>query len=75
MGRKNYLFCGNHSAAEDAAIIYSLFGCCKEANVNFRQWLVYVLDNIHSYDKDYAKDLAKLLPKHWKADYNNQSPE
>lgn len=71
VGRKNCLFCGNHSVAEDATIIYSLFGCCKEANVNFRQWMVYVLDNIHSYDNDYAKDLVKLLPKHWKADYNN----
>ena len=24
LGRKNYLFCGNHDAAEDAAVIYSL---------------------------------------------------
>ena len=23
LGRKNYLFCGNHDAAEDAAIIYT----------------------------------------------------
>jgi hypothetical protein len=47
-------------------VIYSLFGCCKEADVNFHQWLVYVLDNIHSYDNDYSKDLVKLLPKQWK---------
>ena len=62
LGRKNYLFCGNHSAAEDAAVIYSLFGCCKACDVNFYQWLVYILNNIHSYDLDYAKDLAELLP-------------
>ena len=62
LGRKNYLFCGNHSAAEDAAVIYSLLGCCKAKEVNFRDWLVYVLDNIHSYDNDYSKDLAELLP-------------
>jgi hypothetical protein len=31
IGRKNYLFCGNHSAAEDAALFYSLLGCCKAA--------------------------------------------
>jgi transposase len=73
LGRKNYLFCGNHSAAEDAAVIYSLFGCCKEVDVNFREWLVYVLDNIHSYDNDYTKDLAELLPKQWKTKNNNQS--
>jgi hypothetical protein len=74
--RKNYLFCGNHSAAEDAAVIYSLFACCKEAEVNFRQWMVYVQDNIHSYDNDYSKDLAELLPKQWKennAPRNNKS--
>ena len=31
VGRKGYLFCGNHDAAENAAIMYSLFGCCKAA--------------------------------------------
>jgi len=62
LGRKNYLFYGNHSAAEDAAVIYSLLGCCKAQEVNFRDWLIYVLDNIHSYDEDYSKDLAELLP-------------
>ena len=66
LGRKNYLFCGNHSAAEDAAVIYSLLGCCKAQEVNFRNWLIYVLDNIHSYDEDYSKDLAELLPGQWK---------
>ena len=66
LGRKNYLFCGNHSAAEDAAVIYSLLGCCKTHDINFRDWLVYVLDNIHSYDEDYSKDLAELLPGQWK---------
>jgi len=29
LDRKNYLFCGNHDAAVRAAIIYSLFTCCK----------------------------------------------
>jgi len=43
VGRKNYLFCGNDSAAEDAAIMYSLLGCCKAIDVNFRDWMVYVL--------------------------------
>ena len=66
LGRKNYLFCGNHSAAEDAAVIYSLMGCCKASDVNFRDWLEYVLNNIHSYDNDYSRDLAELLPHIWK---------
>ena len=66
LGRKNYLFCGNNSAAEDAAVMYSLLGCCKASEVNLRDWLVYVFDNIHNYDHDYSKDLAKLLPNNWK---------
>lgn len=66
IGKKNYLFCGNHDAAEDAAVIYSMMGCCKAADVNFREWFVYVLNNIHSYDTDYSLDLAELLPHNWK---------
>lgn len=65
LGRKNYLFCGNHDAAEDAAVMYSLLGCCKAVNVNFRDWMVYVLSHIHDYDEDYTKDLAELLPLNW----------
>ena len=62
LGRKNWLFCGNHGAAENAAIIYSMLGCCKAHGVNFRDWLVYFLSNVHNYDTDYSKDLAELLP-------------
>jgi len=62
LGRKNWLFCGNHDAAENAAIIYSMLGCCKAHGVNFRQWMIFFLENIHNYDNDYAKDLAELLP-------------
>lgn len=66
LGRKNYLFCGNDDVAENAAIIYSLMGCCKASEANFREWFVYVLENIHEYDNDYSKDLAELLPLNWK---------
>ena len=62
VGRKNYLFCGNHDAAEDAAVIYSLMGCCKAADVDFKQWMNYFLNHVHEYDSDYSKDLANLLP-------------
>ena len=67
LGKKNFLFCGNHDAAEDAAVLYSLMGCCKAVRVNFRQWFVYFLDNIHSYDQDYSRDLAELLPHNWES--------
>jgi transposase len=62
LGRKNWLFCGNHEAAENASIMYSMFGCCKASGVNFRDWLVFFLNSVHNYDNDYSRDLAELLP-------------
>lgn len=41
-------------------------GCCKASEANFREWFVYVLENIHEYDNDYSKDLAELLPQNWR---------
>ena len=62
VGRKNYLFCQNDDTAESTAIIYSLMGCCKAADVDFRKWLIYFLDHVHDYDENYDKDIADLLP-------------
>lgn len=73
LGRKNWLFCGNHDAAENAAIMYSMLGCCKASEVNFREWLVYFLSNIHDYDNDYSKDLAELLPHNFKLQHKRQN--
>jgi transposase len=67
LGRKNWLFCGNHEAAENAAIMYSMLGCCKASGVNFRDWLIFFLNNVHNYDNDYSKDLAELLPHNYKS--------
>lgn len=72
LGRKNYLFCGNHDAAENAAIIYSLLGCCKANNVNPREWLTDVLTRIPYYNADYSLDLAELLPHNWKISKKQQ---
>jgi transposase len=74
LGRKNWLFCGNHGAAENAAIMYSMLGCCKAHEVNFRDWLVFFLNNIHKYDNDYNKDLAELLPHNF-IPQNQNSPD
>ena len=62
IGRKNYLFCGNHGAAEDAAVIYTFMGCCKLAKVDVRKWLNYFLCHIHEYDNDYSRDQKGLFP-------------
>ena len=62
IGRKNYLFCGNHDSAEDAAIIYTFMGCCKLAEVDVRKWMNYFLTHVHDYDTDYSIDLMELMP-------------
>ena len=62
IGRKNYMFCGNHDAAEETAIMYTMMGCCKLAGVDFRKWTFYFLTHIHEYDNDYTKDLTDFLP-------------
>ena len=62
LSRKNYLFCKNHDAAEDAAVMYTMMGCCKLAGANVEAWLTYFLDHVHEYDNDYSRDLAELLP-------------
>jgi len=67
LGRKNFLFCGNHDAAENAAIMYSLLGCCKASDVNPQEWFTDVLTRIPEYNNDYSRDLADLLPHNWKA--------
>ena len=67
LGRKNYMFCGNHDAAENAAIMYSLLGCCAALDVNPREWLTDVLTRIPYYNNNYSLDLAGLLPHNWKA--------
>lgn len=64
LGRKNYLFCGNDQAAERTAIIYSLLGSCRLANINPNAWLTDVLNRLpdHSIQK-----LDELLPINWKS--------
>ncbi len=39
LSRKNFLFCGNHEAAENTAIICSLLATCKAQEINPREWL------------------------------------
>ena len=73
LGRKNYMFCGNHDAAENAAIMYSLLGCCAAQDVNPREWLTDVLTRIPYYNNNYSLDLADLLPHNWKAGQVHQN--
>lgn len=65
IGRKNYMFCGNHDVAENAAVMYSLLGTCKACDVNPREWLIDILTKIPTYNNNYSLDLAELLPHNW----------
>lgn len=62
IGRKNYLFCGNHDAAVRAAIVYSLFSSCKAHGVDVRSWLEDTLKRIPT-----EKVIDQLLPCNWQA--------
>lgn len=62
LGRKNYLFAGSHSAAQRAAMFYSLMATCKNHGINPYDWLSDVLNRIneHSINK-----IEELLPQNW----------
>jgi transposase len=64
IGRKNYLFAGNHEAAGRSAMLYSLFATCKLHNVNPIQWLTYVFENINDHK---INAVHQLLPQNYEA--------
>jgi hypothetical protein len=63
LGRKNYLFCGNHESARRTAVIYSLMASCKVNDVNPQEWLTDVLNR--TQDQKNQK-MDELLPHIWK---------
>ena len=70
LGRKNYLFCGNHEAAGWMSVICSLIGTCKEHNVNPRMYLNDVIAKMPYVTANPLKSPAKsqlrqLLPHVW----------
>lgn len=62
LGRKNYLFAGNHQAGQNIAMMYSFFATCKEHNINPYDWLKDVLEELPDTK---ITDLEKLLPQNW----------
>ena len=67
LSRKNFMFCGNHEAAGNTAIICSLLTSCKEQGVNPREWLIDVIGKMPYYQKPgNDENLKKLLPNYWK---------
>ncbi len=64
IGRKNYLFAGNHEAAQRSAMLYSLFATCKLHNINPIDWLTYVFENINDHK---INAIEELLPQNYAA--------
>lgn len=62
VGKKNFLFCGCHAAAQRTAILYSLLGTCKLHGVNAFDWLHDVLKRLPTCKQ---KDVKELLPNYW----------
>jgi transposase len=60
IGRKNYLFAGNHNAAQNAAMIYSLLGTCKAHGIEPYQWLKDILVKLPNHP---INRLKELLPQ------------
>jgi hypothetical protein len=63
VGRKNYVFCGSHDAAQRAAMVYSLFATCRLHNINPYEWLKDVLTRMLLHYQQYPRTAAPKLEK------------
>ena len=59
LGRKNYLFCGSHEAAQRSAMLYSLLGTCKMHGIEPYAWLKSTLEKIAAHP---INRIQELLP-------------
>ena len=66
LGRKNYLFCGNHEAAQNMAVVCSLLATCRNHDVNPRLYLNDVISQMPYHTKASYEELLQLLPHKWK---------
>lgn len=66
LGRKNYLFCGNHEAAGNMAVICSLPATCKAHDVNPRLYLNGIIADMPYMEKVSQEELLEMLPHRWK---------
>ena len=66
LGRKNYLFCGNHEAAENMCVISSLLSTSRNHDVNPREYLNDIISRMPYMEKASHEQLVELLPHKWK---------
>lgn len=63
IGRKNYLFAGSDARGRRAAALYSLIETAKLNDLNPQHYLADMLARIGDHP---ARQIANLLPWHWK---------
>ena len=66
LGRKNYLFCGNHEAAENMCVIISLLSTCRNHDVNPCEYLNHIIARMPYMQEATHQELVELLPHNWK---------
>lgn len=66
LGRKNYMFCGNHESVENMCVIQSLLATCRNHDINPRLYLNSVIASMPYFDNATHEDLVQLLPHKWK---------
>ena len=71
LGRKNYLFCGNHEAAANMCIVNSLLATCRNHDVNPRYYLNDIISRMPYMTKAKHEELVELLPHRWKLQHQD----
>ena len=66
LGRKSYLFCGNHEATENMCVISSLLTTCRNHDVNPREYLNDIIFRMPYMGQASHEQLVALLPHKWK---------
>lgn len=66
LGRKNWLFAGNHQSAERTAIIYSIVESCTLNNIDPYSYLNDLLTRLPYLIYAPKDRLDELLPNNWK---------
>lgn len=69
LGRKNYLFCGNHEAAENMTVVCSLLATCRNHDVNPRDYLNDIIARMPYHARATHDELVRLLPHKWKVQH------
>jgi len=63
LGRKNYLFAGNHEAAANIAKFYTIFSTCKKHGINPYDYLVWYLERVNDTNIQHIVNISPVSYK------------